>query len=45
MTDGRRGCAILVAILAAVLILLALIGFNADPTNETEGDIPTAPAG
>lgn len=43
-TGNKRGCLILSGIIAAVIALLILIGFNGDPRNAAEEDIPIAPA-
>jgi len=40
---NRRGCFIIAGLILAVLALLALIGFNGDPRNAVEEDIPTTP--
>ena len=40
-TGNRRGCFILAGVIIAVIALLMLIGFNGDPRNAVEEDIPT----
>jgi hypothetical protein len=42
---NRRGCFILVAAIALALVLIAWLGFSADPRNKAAEDIPVQTAG
>lgn len=40
---GRGGCYLILAALIAILSVLAFIGFQAEPGNETQEDIQASP--